>query len=135
MHEKSPSLKNSQLLLRCEYERYGIPFYRIYIKNKKKSSPISLSISMLRRGITGTLYLEYKSACPRNQVCVPPSLEPKGGGGQHSLAGGSNSDNRRENLTPCLLCGLLFTRKHQFSKAASNPLCTVPKYCRSVVEP
>ncbi len=54
----------------------------------------SYSVGCDRRGIM--ICLEYQSVCPfvrnwlpfaplsRNE-CVPPPLEPKGGGGQHSL--------------------------------------------------
>ncbi len=78
------------------------------------------------RGIT--LYLEYQSVCsfvrigspaPSSSVTPPPGTR----GGHHSLAGeevgGANSDNRRESLALCLLCG---------KYSLCLPLCVVPGY-------
>jgi hypothetical protein len=69
-----------------------------------------------RRGII--LYLEYQSVCPFFLIgytrplpvseCVPPLWNQRGGR-QHSLAGegtgGANSNDWRESLALCILCG------------------------------
>jgi hypothetical protein len=60
-------------------------------------------------------YLEYKSVCPFVQIGSPSPLSRKRlwnlkGGRQHSLAGegsrGANSDDWRDSLALCVLCGL-----------------------------
>ncbi len=60
-------------------------------------------------------------------VCHPPPFEPKKGGGGQSLVdeglgGANNSDDWRECLALCILCGT------QGSNSNSNKLNA--KYCR-----
>ncbi len=55
---------------------------------------------------------------PQASVSPPPELEPTGGGGGKIRLrvrgrGGANSDNWREALTLCILCGTLHTAHSQ----------------------
>jgi hypothetical protein len=56
---------------------------------------------------------------PPPQASVSPSLDPKGGGGQHSLAGegvgGPNSEHWTESLALCAL------KSWQYNKAKASP--------------
>jgi hypothetical protein len=66
------------------------------------------------------LYLEYHSVCPLVGIGIPSpasefalSPEPGGGGGVHTrlrvrVWGSPNSDDWRESLALCLLCGGLY---------------------------
>ncbi len=65
--------------------------------------------------------------------CVPPP-EPKGGGGQHSLAGegtgGANSDDWRESLALCLLCELqyLVTKDKNYCQCSASSSVERPHF-------
>jgi hypothetical protein len=65
------------------------------------------------------IYLQYQSVCPSSGFCSPAPFPPsqcvthtpwnQSRGGQHSLVdeglGGANSDDRKEILALCILCG------------------------------
>ena len=140
------SFKNFFLLI-----MYSILVYNMW----REMENFSYSVGCDRRGIM--ICLEYQSVCPfvrigstcplsRKREC-PPSLGTKGGGATLACGwggGGSHSDDWRESLALCLLCGcdcvnaFTFWRKEDFLYVYSVKIqcttahaCINPPYCYS----
>ncbi len=85
--------------------------------SRRRMAAVRQSTGINAEGLS--LYLGYQSVClvvpigppplpslPQESGSPPP---PEQGGGQHSLVGkGANSDNCRESLALCILCGYQF---------------------------